>query len=361
MRKLVLFMFLLGGPFFVHAQAPVETVFPATVVEVEFRENDSPEEFDDSQYVIAQTKDGRRIEFDNAFTFVEPGQSIFVRQNFIDQDGTAYYSLYDINRTTPLFFLLGLFVLGILLLCGVKGVRAIVSLAFTVFAVVFILLPVLRTGISVTLLAPLIAGVILGISLFLTHGFNKGSLIAMAGTTIAIGVTALLTWIFFEWAYFTGLQDDVSQLFIISGLSVDILDILYVGIIIGMMGVLDDVAITQVSVVGQLHAAGKRGKELFQRALRVGQDHSSALVNTLVLAYAGASLPLLVLTSFKEEPFFAILSIELIASEIARALLGSIGVLLSVPVTTFLATLFPPKETHGHSHVHANLEADDRV
>jgi len=305
------------------------------------------------QIIIVDVGD-EKVRFRNDFIPVEVGEKVFVRSE-IFEDGERYFSLYDVDRSGILFFVLAIFVFLILLLNFRKGVRSLLSLVVAVLAVFLILLPLLKAGHSPTLVGSVVAVVLLSSVMLLTHGARAKTFVAMSGIAFSIVVTAFLAHFVLARGRFTGLANDESFAVVTSGLDINMVELLFVGILIGMLGVLDDVAITQASVVQQLYNAGVRGKKLFLQAMKIGQDHVGALVNTLILAYTGAALPLLILTSLKDEPLPAILSIEIVASEIVRSLLGSIGIVLTVPLTTALAVYFIRRVTsdtddHGHHH-----------
>lgn len=290
------------------------------------------------QIVIVDTGD-ERVRFRNDFVPVEVGQKVFVRRED-DGLGGEIISLYDVDRSGVIYAIIFLFAVLVLLLNFKKGVKSLLSLVITIITVFFVLLPALKNGYSPTLVGSGIAIVLLAVVMLFTHGFRIKTYVAMIGTTLAIIITAILTLISLRVGRFTGIGTDESFSIVVSGLPIDMPQLLFVGILIGMLGVLDDVAITQASATKQLYLAGVRGRALFLQAMKIGQDHVGALVNTLVLAYTGTALPLLLLTTLKTEPLPALLSIEVLATEVMRALLGSIGVILTVPLTTFLAVLF---------------------
>jgi len=308
------------------------------------------------QIVIVDTGE-ERVRFRNDFVPVEVGQKVFVRRED-DGFGGELISLYDIDRSGVIYAIMALFVGLVLLLHFRKGLKSLFSLVITIITVFFILLPALKNGYSPALVGSTIAIVLLAVVMLFTHGFRAKTYVAMVGTSLAIIITTILTLISLKIGRFTGIGNDESFSIVVSGLPIDMPELLFVGILIGMLGVLDDVAITQASATQQLYHAGARGRALFLQAMKIGQDHVGALVNTLVLAYTGAALPLLLLTTLKTEPLPALLSIEVLATEIMRALLGSIGVILAVPLTTFLAVLFVRHMQKGYregdhdGHVH---------
>src|SRR5690606_32774822 len=175
---------------------------------------------------------------------------------------------------------------------------------------------------------------------FGTHGFSPLSVIAFGGTIGAVLVTSVVAWWFVEMLRLTGYGSDASvYLTFATNGELDLVGLLLGSIIIGVLGVLDDISITQASVVRELKAANSAlpAIELYRRAIKVGRDHVGSLVNTLALAYVGAALPLVLLFSTSDAPLFFTLNQEVVAAELARILIGSIGLILTVPLTTGLA------------------------
>lgn len=309
-------------------------------------------------------KAGEVVRLDNDLVVLSVGDDIFV-DHFLAIDGTEYYLFKDVERRLPLALIVGIFMALVVWLSGLQGVRALLSLVLSIGSILFILIPALLAGYSPALTSLGIAGIILSVSLFLTHGFKPRVFITFLGTFGAVLITCLIASIWVSWMRFTGFGDDASVfLNFASGGTLDLTGLLLGGIIIGLLGVLDDVSITQASVVQELKGANPSFgfKELYQRALRVGKDHVGSLVNTLALAYVGASLPLILLLSYSEASMMILVNQEIVAAEILRIVVGSIGLLLAVPLTTAMAAwYFKDKEVnedeagghnHGHSHSH---------
>lgn len=254
-------------------------------------------------------------------------------------DGGVNYSFYDYQRSSPLLVLLVLFGAAIVALGRWRGIGALAGLAASLAVLVVFMLPSLLDGNSPVLVALVAASVIAFIALYLAHGINTQTTIALISTFAALLVTGVLSWIFVYAAKFTGYSDDGSQFLDALGLPIDPRGILLAGIVIGSLGVLDDVTVTQVSAVWELRSAQPdlTTEQLFTRALRIGRDHISSTVNTLFLAYAGASLPLLLLFTEAGQGIGDIATREVVAVEIVRSLVGSIGLVSAVPITTWLA------------------------
>jgi uncharacterized membrane protein len=179
------------------------------------------------------------------------------------------------------------------------------------------------------------------IALYLAHGFKLGTTVALGGTLVALAITSGLAVAVVSVTHLTGLADDSAQVLRVTAEALDLRGLLIAGIVIGALGVLDDVTVSQVSTVDALRRAnpGLPRRLLYREAMRVGRDHAASTVNTLVLAYAGASLPLLLFFAQGDQPAARMLTRELIAVEIVRMLVGSIGLVAAIPITTGLAAL----------------------
>ena len=240
-----------------------------------------------------------------------------------------------------------LLAVAVILVGGLRGARALVALALTLSVVVKLVVPLLLRGVDPILLAVGVGAGVTVVTLLLTEGFSRLTLAASAGTFAALALTAGLAAAFTAAARFTALQGNESIAFLIPiiGDRVDLAGILLAATVFGALGVLDDVTVTQAAAVEQLHradpSAGRRG--VVRRAMRVGRSHIAATVNTLMLAYLGASLPLLLLFALGGQSPLIVLNGELVAVEVIRALVGSIGIVAAVPLTTLIAVaLFVP-------------------
>lgn len=306
------------------------------------------------------TEIGREVSFENEIVVLKEGDSVYL--NYVKTiNGDEYFIFKDYKRHTHLFILTLFFVVVLVVFSRWHGVRALLSLALSIGAIIFVLVPLMLAGYNPALVSVGIAGIVLAIVLFLTHGYNPRSLIAFFGTVSAVIVTGLIAWISVSTMRLTGFGSDaaVSLNFATNG-SLDFSGLLLGSIIIGILGMLDDVSITQVSVVQQLKHANKTfsSYELYTRAIHVGKDHIGSLVNTLALAYVGVSLPLVLLFARADASIGLTLNQEVVAGEIVRIIVGSIGLVLAVPLTTLIASWYfgtygvDQKDVLSHAHGH---------
>ncbi|MEU2990937.1 YibE/F family protein [Streptomyces griseoincarnatus] len=251
------------------------------------------------------------------------------------------YSVADVNRRFPLALLAGVFALAVVAVGRLRGVMALVALAISFLVLNFFILPAILQGSNPLVVAVVGASLIMLLALYLCHGLSARTSVAVLGTLVSLLLIGILGSVFIDWSALTGNTDDNTGL--IHGLypDIDMSGLLLAGVIIGSLGVLDDVTVTQTSAVWELHEAnptmGRRA--LYRAGIRIGRDHIASVVNTLVLAYAGAALPLLLLFSVAQSGVGTVANSELVAEEIVRTLIGSIGLVASVPVTTALAAL----------------------
>jgi len=254
-------------------------------------------------------------------------------------EGEPIYSFYDFDRDTPLIVLAVLFAAAVLILGRWRGLGALGGLALSLVVIVWFALPSLVDGNNAVAVALVTSGAVAIIALYLAHGIGAATDVAVVTTLSSLALTGLLAWIFVGASKLTGFTDDPTFVLAALGSEIDPRGILLAGIVIGSLGVLDDVTVTQVSAVWELHRQRPDAdrRELFTSALRIGRDHISSTVNTLVLAYAGATLPLLLLFSAISQPASEVASREVVATEIVRALVGSIGLVAAVPISTGLA------------------------
>lgn len=304
---------------------------------------------------------GEVVRFENDMVSLEKGDEIFVFR-MVTMGGEEIITFADYERRPVLIIVFAIFIGLLVLFAGWHGIRSLASLMVSIAAIVLVLVPALLAGYNPVLASVGIAGAVLGLVLFGTHGFNPRTFIAFGGTFTAVTVTGIIAYLSSEAMKLTGFGSDASVYlnFATDG-ELDLAGLLLGGIIIGILGVLDDISITQASVVQELKGANKSFgfSELYVRASRVGKYHLGSIVNTLALAYVGVSLPLILLYAKTESEIGMILNQEVVAGELLRIIVGSIGLILAVPATTAVAAWYfqnravdeTEEITHcGHSH-----------
>ncbi|MFI5613004.1 YibE/F family protein [Amycolatopsis sp. NPDC051903] len=278
------------------------------------------------------------------------GDAVVLAYNGGNATDPASFQLVDFQRGTPLLLLAGLFAIAVLVLGRWQGLAALVALVLSFVVIALFVLPSILSGENPLLVAIAGAGAIMFVALYLTHGLSARTSVAVLGTLVSLALIGILSAIFSIGASLTGLDDSTSTLIGSLGHGIDARGLLLAGVVIGALGVLDDVTVTQTSAVWELRRANPSlgWRELYRSGLRIGRDHVGSAVNTLVMAYAGAALPVLLYSSISGVGLGALLGSEDIASEIIRTLAGSVGIVAAVPVTTILAALIAAREPVSH-------------
>jgi uncharacterized membrane protein len=273
------------------------------------------------------------------------GDDVRLRRNEVPRgapgasEGT--YTLVDFERRAPMLVLAVGFVVLVVALGRAKGLRALCGLTASVAVVFAFVVPAILTGRPPLAVAVVGALAVMLITIPLAHGLEAKSLAAIAGTVVSLALIVTLAVVFVGAAQLTGLSSDASQLLVAGGDDVSLQGLILAGMIIGALGVLDDVTVSQASTVMALRRAdpGLPFGRLYRAALGVGQDHAAATVNTLVLAYVGASLPALLVLGLADLAPGQALNTEAVAEPIIATLVGSIGLLAAVPITTAIVSL----------------------
>jgi uncharacterized membrane protein len=268
----------------------------------------------------------------------------------VDAAGATSYAFFDYERTWPLTALAAAFAVVIVAVAGWRGLRGLIGIVVAFAVLVIFLLPALRDGASAIPVAVVASAAILYAVIYLAHGVSLRTSAALLGTLTALLLAAFLSWGAIELAHLTGLSEDQNNEVAAYLGNVSITGLLLAGFIIGSLGVLNDVTVTQASTVFELAGLGDGSsrRAIFLGAMRVGRDHIASTVYTLVLAYAGSALPLLLLFSVANRSLGDVLTSESVAIEIARSAVGGIALALSVPLTTAIAAvLATPHATTG--------------
>lgn len=280
-------------------------------------------------------------EIDLAYTATTPDLAVGQKVILGYEQSTDYYFYADADRRTPLVWLGALFVVFVMALGLRRGARALVGMAITLAALVAFLAPSVLDGNDPLLVAVVTAAAIAFVSLYVTHGLNPTTTVALAGVLFSLGLTLGLSWVFFELAAFTGLASEEALVLPLIAGGLDVASLILGGAVIGALGALDDVTVTQATLVDELHRRnpGLKAGELVASGIRVGREHIASTINTLLLAYAGAGIPLLLLFAVSDQSLMMVANSETIAVELVRTLCGSMGLVAAVPITTFLAAL----------------------
>lgn len=311
------------------------------------------------QHVVIQTddagKDGKKLYLEHGGVVsieenekVKEGENVVLAKvHGVEKDS---FFIIDKYRLTPIIIIALIFLLTVFIFAGIKGLSSIVGLVFSVLILALYIVPRIIAGADPLLTSLTGATVITCVSIFLAHGFKKRTVIAVVSTLLLLVTAAITAVIFVSAAKLFGTGSDAAYAIQLSALKdVDLRGLLLGGIIIGVLGVLDDVTTAQAAAVDEIHKANPKltFKELYARGMSVGKEHMVSMVNTLVLAYAGVSLPLFLLFTLNEgQPLWVIFNSEFIAEEIIRTLVGSLVLILAVPFTTLLTTYVMKRAPH---------------
>jgi uncharacterized membrane protein len=246
------------------------------------------------------------------------------------------YQFYDFERSVPLGVVAAAFAIVVVAVARFRGLAAIVGLGFAYLILGKFLLPGLLTGESPLLYALVGSSAIMFVVLYAAHGFSARTTTALAGTLFGLVVTALLGLLFTEWANLSGVGSEDDFVLASAAPDLKLSAVVMTGVVIAGLGVLNDVTITQASAVWELHESSPSmtAGRLFGRAMRIGRDHIASTVYTIAFATAGAALPVLLLIYVYDRPLLDVLRGEALGAEVVRTLVGSIGLVLAVPLTT---------------------------
>lgn len=302
---------------------------------------------------------GTQVSFVNDYIQLGPGETFYLRHSE-DPLGPDYYSVADPYRLPVLIVIALAFLVLTALIGGWPGIRGVASFAGSLVLIFWVLLPGILAGYPPVLVAIGVSSLIIVLGSYITHGFTRttsAAVLGMIATVVMIGIAAYAAT---SAAHLSGYASEESvYLTFNSRGTLDMVGLLFGGIMIGLLGVLYDIAIGQAVAVEELYRAGEHMSRarVFSRAMRIGREHIGALVNTLAIAYVGASLPLLLLIAQRADTNLAfMLNSEIFATEIIRILMGSIGLVLAVPVTTAFAVrmlegrTFEGGAQHAHQH-----------
>jgi uncharacterized membrane protein len=310
-------------------QSPTGT--PTTCVRYRFHLNQGPDR-----------GESRKIEFPDSPSTpdLSVGEEVILAKIRGADPGFDYlYS--DHQRRSALLLLAVLFAVVVIAVGRLRGLAALVGLAVSIGVILWFMVPSMLDGHSAPVVAIVSASAIAFAVLYITNGVNTMATVALLATLAALALTVVLATIFTDLAHLTGTANEDALLVQLGTSSVNLKGLVLAGMVIGALGVLDDITVTQVSAVSELRQAQPNAsfRKIYRAGMRVGRDHVASTVNTLALAYAGAALPLLILFTLAHQSLGTVANSEAVAVEIVATLVGSIGLVAAVPVSTWLATL----------------------
>lgn len=292
------------------------------------------------------------------------GSTVILAEQKIDDTNTEIV-VVDIYRANTIYWLLALFFALVIIVARWQGLLSIVGMLVSLLVLTSFIVPHILAGENPLMIAMIGSAIIAGLSIYLCHGFSMKSHLALFSILSILAVVAVLAKVSVSAAQVVGLGSEEAYFLQFGATSnINLQGLLLAGILLGALGVLDDICVAQIAIVFELKSVKKdlSTSELYSRALNIGRDHVASLVNTLILAYAGANLPLFLLfTINKQVPTWVTLNSEVILEEVIRTLTGSIGLVLAVPISTVIAAMVANRLSektlrsldHGHkSHSH---------
>ncbi len=272
---------------------------------------------------------------------VAPGDRVMVGGS--EYGGRSELFIVDFVRDVPLLYLVGIFAASLIIIGGLRGIKTLLVLGLTGIAVLYLLIPALLAGWSPIVTTVAISGIVVTVSLSIITGFTTKTLSAVIGTVAGVLFAGILAGVFGESAHLLGLHTQEAQLLMFTTeQTFDFRGLLFAGMILGALGAVMDVSISIASAVEEVYRAGgdRSVASLARAGLNVGRDVLGTMSNTLILAYTGSALPLLLLLMAHRADLVGVANMDIIATEVVRALSGSVGLVLCVPVTAFAAAYF---------------------
>lgn len=269
-----------------------------------------------------------------------PGEQALVMVSKNPLTGEMTFAVADHVRLWPLGALAAVFALATILVGKWQGLRALGGLLLSLALIAGFIIPQILAGRNPMAVSLLGTALLMAVTLYMIQGWNPAGHSALLGILSSLGITALLALFWASSAHLTGFGSEETLYLQATGVTLDMSGLLLAGIVIGAAGVLDDVVLAQAVTVFELTAVNPtlKFRELYRRSMKIGNTHLASMVNTLILAYVSVALPLLILFNLYPEPWYLTLNREFIAEEIVRTLVGSLGLLLAVPLTTVIAT-----------------------
>ena len=325
--------------------------YKGEVVEV-LEENLQEDEFLENvqvgfQTVLVQLKDGplkgQEYEIGNPVSRlynikVKEGTKVIV--GCYESNGENVFTIFSYNRSNIIYILVAIFALIVIIIGGVKGVKSLVSLIFPLVCCVYLMLPLLLKGVS-----PIIAGILMAIlsitvTLLLVSGMNKKTFTAILGTVSGVVIAGIIAYVFGKLSYLSGItmEDAESLMYIAEDTGLKITGLMFTGILVASLGAVMDVAMSISSSIFEINSINDKVtfKELFKSAMNIGKDIIGTMTNTLILAFAGGSLSVLILIYSSSMPYNKMINLDVLGTEVIQGLAGSIGIVLAVPITALI-------------------------
>lgn len=291
------------------------------------------------------------------------GDSVKLIRTPAQEGQDASFGYFGSVRTAPVGLMLGVFVVVVLVVARWRGLYALIGLALSAAVILKFMLPSLLSGHSGVLVGMVGSAAIMFVVLYTTHGWSLRTSAALGGTLAGIGLTGLIGWLAVGGTQLTGVADEGARQLGTFATDLSFPGLLTCAIIVAGLGVLNDVTITQASSVWEIRTAAPAmsRRKVFASGMRIGRDHIASTIYTIVFAYAGTALTILLVLSLYDRPFLDLLATEEIGQEVVRTLATSIGLVLAVPLTTAIAVLTLPRAAtgvdeydghagHGHGH-----------
>jgi len=303
---------------------------PYQVFDIRVLEGD----FEGQQFIIDY---GKKYILQNP-QLLSPDQLILVSVSKM-QDGNVYVHFVDFVRTNSLLILFVLFIFICVLVSGWKGFRSLLGIGVSVLVIIYYIIPQILDGENPILISLLGSFMFLTMTQYLVYGWTLKTHIALASILVCVVFTGLIAVFFVDFARLNGMGDENAMYLLQQSDQINLRNLLIAGIIIGALGIMDDLVVGQTSAVIEIYRANPdmSFRERYQRSMNIGKDHIAATVNTLVLAYLGASLSLFLLFSNNNVQFTNIINLNYLSEEVVRSLVGTIGLFMAVPITTFIA------------------------
>jgi uncharacterized membrane protein len=274
---------------------------------------------------------------------LKSGDKVLVNKLSSEQLGNSgpesQYVFYGFDRSGSMIFLVFVYVLVIVLVAGFKGLRALLGLVFGLLVILLFTIPALFAGSNTLLIGLVSSSLIMFVVLYIVHGFNMKTSVALLGTILGLLFTSLFGTLVLRITHITGYDSDESLQLVQNFPSISLSAIISCGIIISALGVLNDVTITQSSIVEELKSLNPKitSAQLFLRAMRVGKDHIASTIYTIAFAYIGSALPIIMWIYTFSDPVFVKITSETMITDVVSIFISGIGLVLSIPLTTLVA------------------------